>query len=74
MKAGTDSPSDHTAALASHPLCQVDIALDADAPVSLGRSPWRNRRISYIAGGERKADVVALLHAPRYGTMGLARS
>lgn len=37
--------------LANRFLCEVDIALDADAPVSLGRSPWRNRRISYIAGG-----------------------
>jgi hypothetical protein len=37
--------------LASRFLCEVDITLDADAPVSVGRSPWRNRRISYIAGG-----------------------
>jgi hypothetical protein len=32
-------------------LCVADIALDADAPLPLGRSPWRNRRVSYIAGG-----------------------
>lgn len=32
-------------------LCTVDIRLEDDAPVSLGRSPWRNRRVSYIAGG-----------------------
>lgn len=32
-------------------LCTVDIELEADAPLSLGRSPWRNRRVSYIAGG-----------------------
>lgn len=37
--------------LAAEPLCRVDITLDADAPLSLGRSPWRNRRVSYIAGG-----------------------
>lgn len=32
-------------------LCRVDITLDKDAPLALGRSPWRNRRVSYIAGG-----------------------
>jgi hypothetical protein len=32
-------------------LCTVDIQLEADAPIPLGRSPWRNRRVSYIAGG-----------------------
>lgn len=32
-------------------LCVVDIRLDDDAPLPLGRSPWRNRRVSYIAGG-----------------------
>lgn len=32
-------------------LCRVDIALEKDAPIALGRSPWRNRRVSYIAGG-----------------------
>jgi hypothetical protein len=42
----------------------VDIQLDDDAPLALGRSPWRNRRVSYIAGGrfegERlKGDVLA---------------
>jgi len=37
--------------LKAHPLCTVDIRLDADAPLALGRSPWRNRRVSYIAGG-----------------------
>ena len=37
--------------LAAEPLCRVDITLDADAPIGLGRSPWRNRRVSYIAGG-----------------------
>lgn len=33
------------------PLCVVDIRLEADAPLQLGQSPWRNRRVSYIAGG-----------------------
>ena len=37
--------------LKSRPLCVVDIALEEGAPVPLGRSPWRNRRVSYIAGG-----------------------
>lgn len=32
-------------------LCTVDIELDRNAPLALGRSPWRNRRVSYIAGG-----------------------
>jgi hypothetical protein len=29
----------------------VDIRLDDDAPLPLGKSPFRNRRVSYIAGG-----------------------
>ncbi|HZZ35294.1 MAG TPA: DUF3237 domain-containing protein [Caulobacteraceae bacterium] len=33
------------------PLCDVDIALEDGAPIVLGRSPWRNRRVSYITGG-----------------------
>jgi hypothetical protein len=37
--------------LKAWPLCTVDIRLDDGAPVPLGRSPWRNRRVSYIAGG-----------------------
>lgn len=37
--------------LSAQALCTVDIRLDADAPLPLGRSPWRNRRVSYIAGG-----------------------
>ncbi|TAJ73460.1 MAG: DUF3237 domain-containing protein [Phenylobacterium sp.] len=32
-------------------LCAVDIRLDDDAPIPLGKSPWRNRRVSYISGG-----------------------
>jgi hypothetical protein len=32
-------------------LCEVRIELDADAPVAVGRTPWRNRRISNISGG-----------------------
>lgn len=37
--------------LAARPLCVVDITLDDDAPIALGRSPWRNRRVSCISGG-----------------------
>jgi hypothetical protein len=37
--------------LRARPLCVVDIRLDDSAPLPLGRSPWRNRRVSYIAGG-----------------------
>lgn len=37
--------------LRSRPLCVVDIRLDGDAPLALGKSPFRNRRVSYIAGG-----------------------
>ncbi|MBL8771584.1 MAG: DUF3237 domain-containing protein [Phenylobacterium sp.] len=32
-------------------LCTVDIQLTAESPLLLGRSPWRNRRLSPIAGG-----------------------
>ena len=38
--------------LAATELCTADIVLVDDAPMPLGRSPWRNRRVSYIAGGE----------------------
>jgi hypothetical protein len=38
-------------ALTSRPLCVVDIRLDDEAPLVLGKSPFRNRRVSYIAGG-----------------------
>lgn len=37
--------------LAAQLLCIVDIRLEDEAPRVLGRSPWRNRRVSYIAGG-----------------------
>ncbi|MDZ4371828.1 MAG: DUF3237 domain-containing protein [Phenylobacterium sp.] len=37
--------------LKSRGLCTVDIRLDDDAPLPLGKSPFRNRRVSYIAGG-----------------------
>ncbi|HEY0650150.1 DUF3237 domain-containing protein [Phenylobacterium sp.] len=37
--------------LRGRPLCVVDIRLDDDAPLALGKSPFRNRRVSYIAGG-----------------------
>lgn len=56
------SPTEGATGLASHLLCEVDITLASDAPVSLGKSPWRSRRISYIAGGafagERLKGVV----------------
>lgn len=32
-------------------LCEVTIELDASAPIALGASPWRNRRVSDIVGG-----------------------
>lgn len=32
-------------------LCEVSIELDAAAPLAVGASPWRNRRVSDIAGG-----------------------
>ncbi|MEQ8858950.1 MAG: DUF3237 domain-containing protein [Pseudomonadales bacterium] len=32
-------------------LCEVSITLDAAAPLAVGRSPWRNRRVSDISGG-----------------------
>ncbi len=37
--------------LRGRPLCVVDITLEEGAPIPLGLSPWRNRRVSYIAGG-----------------------
>ncbi len=40
-----------TELLKARPLCTVDIRLVDDAPLPLGQSPWRNRRVSYIAGG-----------------------
>lgn len=32
-------------------LCEVAITLAAEAPLAVGPSPWRNRRVSDIAGG-----------------------
>lgn len=32
-------------------LCEVSIELDPAAPIAIGPSPWRNRRVSDIAGG-----------------------
>ncbi|WP_296600743.1 DUF3237 domain-containing protein [Phenylobacterium sp.] len=37
--------------LKAQPLCVADIRLEDNAPLPLGKSPWRNRRVSYIAGG-----------------------
>jgi hypothetical protein len=44
------------AELKAQPLCDVDITLDDQAPLALGQSPWRNRRVSYIAGGVIEGD------------------
>ena len=40
------------------PLCTVDIRLEDGSPLPLGKSPWRNRRVSYIAGGTVEGDRV----------------
>ncbi len=32
-------------------LCEVSIELASDAPLAVGASPWRNRRVSDITGG-----------------------
>jgi hypothetical protein len=32
-------------------LCEVSITLAAEAPLAIGQSPWRNRRVSDIASG-----------------------
>ncbi|MBU1374443.1 MAG: DUF3237 domain-containing protein [Alphaproteobacteria bacterium] len=45
--------------LNARPLCTVDILLDDDAPLPLGKSPFRNRRVSYIAGGTVEGERVA---------------
>ncbi|MBB4632595.1 DUF3237 domain-containing protein [Sphingosinicella soli] len=37
--------------LSSRPLCRVSITLEAGAPIVIGASPWRNRRVSHITGG-----------------------
>lgn len=37
--------------LDARPLCTATIRLEEGAPIALGKSPWRNRRVSYIAGG-----------------------
>jgi hypothetical protein len=37
-------------------LCIADIELDAGAPLPLGQSPWRNRRVSYIKGGAIRGE------------------
>lgn len=33
-------------------LCEVRILLEEGAPITVGQSPWRNRRVSNIAGGD----------------------
>lgn len=37
--------------LESRALCTVSIDLEDDAPIVIGQSPWRNRRVSHIVGG-----------------------
>ncbi|MGJ8536059.1 MAG: DUF3237 domain-containing protein [Parasphingopyxis sp.] len=37
--------------LESRALCTVSIALEDEAPILVGQSPWRNRRVSHIVGG-----------------------
>jgi hypothetical protein len=37
--------------LGAQELCRVEIELEAGSPIALGRSPWRNRRVSYIGRG-----------------------
>jgi Protein of unknown function (DUF3237) len=32
-------------------LCYAEIELDSDAPIQLGKTPWRHLRVSNIAGG-----------------------
>lgn len=44
------------ARLEMRPLCVADITLEANAPIPLGKSPWRNRRVSYIAGGRIEGE------------------
>ena len=44
--------------LKARPLCTVDILLDDEAPLTLGKSPFRNRRVSYIAGGTVEGERV----------------
>lgn len=42
--------------LESRPLCRVSIILESGAPIEVGRTPWRNRRISHITGGTFEGD------------------
>ena len=37
--------------LESKALCRASIELEADAPIVIGQTPWRNRRVSHIIGG-----------------------
>lgn len=52
-----EDPQHRVETLAAEELCRVEIELEPDAPLVLGRSPWRNRRVSYIRGG--------IVHGPR---------
>ena len=42
--------------LESRHLCRVSIILESGAPIEVGRTPWRNRRISHITGGTFEGD------------------
>lgn len=44
--------------LAARALCDVEIRLDDGSPLPLGKSPWRNRRVSYIGGGRIEGPLV----------------
>ncbi|RED17367.1 DUF3237 domain-containing protein [Parasphingopyxis lamellibrachiae] len=37
--------------LESRAMCTVSIELEDEAPIVIGPSPWRNRRVSHIVGG-----------------------
>jgi hypothetical protein len=40
-------------------LCEVSIELTSDAPLAVGESPWRNRRVSDISGGTFKGPALS---------------
>lgn len=41
--------------LKARPICEADIRL-AGGTQAIGRSPWRNRRVSYIGGGTLRGE------------------
>lgn len=42
--------------LEARALCVATIKLEEGAPIQVGKTPWRNRRVSYIAGGVVAGD------------------